>query len=98
MIYKMVDLVEGTPMQYVGVYLLKWRQEWGQPEVGFVEDDETAADIAQLRARIVELRKAYDTAKIIIQWVIGLNGKYPLVDELAREWMKEQEKAADNAP
>jgi hypothetical protein len=35
--YTMVDLVEGTPVQYVGVYVLSWRPEWGRPEVGFVE-------------------------------------------------------------
>ena len=27
-------------VQYVGVYLLKWQQEWGQPEVAFVEVDD----------------------------------------------------------
>ena len=37
MLYKMVELVEGTPIQYLGVYILKWQQEWGEPEFGFVE-------------------------------------------------------------
>ena len=38
-IYKEVELKEGNPVQYVGVYLLRWRQEWGQPTIGFVEDE-----------------------------------------------------------
>ena len=35
----MVELVEGVPVQYVGVYVLHWKPEWGKPEVGFVEED-----------------------------------------------------------
>jgi len=42
-LYKKIALKEGVLVQYVGVYVLKWQQAWGQPEVGFVEvrdDDE----------------------------------------------------------
>lgn len=39
--YKLVDLEEGTPVQYLGVYALKWRPEMGEPSVGFVEVDDT---------------------------------------------------------
>lgn len=27
------------PVQYVGVYVLNWKKEWGIPEVAFVEND-----------------------------------------------------------
>lgn len=37
--YKKVELDEGTPVQYVGMYILRWKPEWGKPEVGFVEAD-----------------------------------------------------------
>jgi len=33
----MVKLEEGAEVQFVGVYVLHWRPEWGQPEYGFVE-------------------------------------------------------------
>jgi len=52
--YKLVDLEEGTPVQYLGVYALKWRPEMGEPTVGFVEDDEAET----LRARVAELERA----------------------------------------
>jgi len=32
-----VELEEGTEVQWVGVYVLKWQPEWGQPTVGFRE-------------------------------------------------------------
>ena len=42
--WKMIDLTkegaEGQLVCYVGVYALLWRQEWGEPTVGFVQIDE----------------------------------------------------------
>jgi hypothetical protein len=38
--YKKVDLKEGVPVQYVGVYVTRWQCEWGQPTVGFHEVEE----------------------------------------------------------
>ena len=32
-----VELEEGTEVQWVGVYALKWQSGWGQPTVGFRE-------------------------------------------------------------
>ncbi len=37
MIVEKIDLEEGEQVQWVGVYILKWRPEWGQPTVGFRE-------------------------------------------------------------
>lgn len=37
MTYELVKLQEGVKVQYLAVYALNWRQEWGEPEVGFVE-------------------------------------------------------------
>ena len=37
---EMVELEEGVEVQWVGVYVLKWRPEWGQPTVGFREVEE----------------------------------------------------------
>lgn len=38
-LYKSVDLEEGNLVQYLGVYVLNWKQEWGPPTVGFAEAD-----------------------------------------------------------
>ena len=40
-LYKRYDMDEETPVQYVGVYTLKWRPEWGEPSVMFAEANET---------------------------------------------------------
>ena len=40
MSYKIIDpLKDGNKVQYVGVYVLRWKPEWGIPSVGFVTDD-----------------------------------------------------------
>lgn len=44
--YKIVELEEGVSVQYLGVYVLKWRREWGEPEVGFVEVDDDLVEVA----------------------------------------------------
>lgn len=44
MSFNQVDLQDGTKVQYVGVYVLKWNFDWGQPEVGFVRNDYTLHD------------------------------------------------------
>lgn len=40
--YKIVEIKNGNstePVQYVGVYVLNWQKEWGEPEYGFVEEE-----------------------------------------------------------
>jgi len=47
--YIRVELSEGVPVQFLGVYALRWQPEWGQPSVGFIEaedDNELAAALA----------------------------------------------------
>lgn len=39
MIYERFDVEEETPVQFVGVYVTRWRPEWGQPTVMFSEAD-----------------------------------------------------------
>ena len=43
-LYEAVDLTrsdaEGQPVQYVGVYCLRWQRAWGEPTVGFREASE----------------------------------------------------------
>ena len=40
---------EGEPVQFLGVYCLRWRPEWGEPSVAFVEDDETEELVENLK-------------------------------------------------
>lgn len=41
-LYEMVELKDGEPVQFLAVYTLRWRPEWGQPEVGFREAEQSA--------------------------------------------------------
>ena len=41
MLYRKVKLKAGAPVQYVGVYVLHWKKNWGEPEAGFVEPEGT---------------------------------------------------------
>jgi len=38
-LYKQVPLEEGQFVQYVGVYILDWKKEFGPAEIGFIEID-----------------------------------------------------------
>ena len=42
--YKRVQLEDGQPVQFDGVYVIRWKPEWGQPTVGFVEAEYTLED------------------------------------------------------
>ena len=42
-IWRRIEPVEGEKVVYVGNYVLHWKKEFGQPEVGFVDDDEYVA-------------------------------------------------------
>ena len=58
MTFKLINMEEykDEPLQFVGVYVLKWRPEWGEPTAGFVDDDETDERIEELQANKRELR------------------------------------------
>ena len=46
-LFKRVELTEGTLVQYLGVYALKWRPEWGEPQAGFNSIDSEAVEIIE---------------------------------------------------
>ena len=58
MTFKLINMEEykDEPLQFVGVYVLKWRPEWGEPTAGFVDDDESDERIEELQANKRELR------------------------------------------
>ena len=59
-IFKAIEMehYKDEPLQYVGIYILRWRPEWGEPTVGFVEDDSTEERIARLEAVAEAAQKA----------------------------------------
>ena len=59
-LYKQVDLKDGEYLQYVGIYALKWQQEWGMPEIGFVEVEDRADFLSRLEGVVKELDVAFD--------------------------------------
>lgn len=51
---------EGTPLQYLGVYILNWLPEYGRPAVGFVEVEEelkTTERIAKVQSDLFQIRE-----------------------------------------
>jgi len=57
--YKMVELSEagGEIVQYVGVYVLKWDRTWGQPTVGFCENEEE-----------IDMSDMIEALKAVVRW------------------------------
>ena len=62
-LYEAVDLAEGKPVQYVGVYTMHWQPEWDMPELGFREAEDIEAMLeakdamlAKCNERELELR------------------------------------------
>lgn len=51
MLYKAVPLEDGNELQYLGVYVLRWKREWDDPTIGFVELD-TAVVIESVESLI----------------------------------------------
>ncbi len=44
MLYKKIEVDETTPVQFLGVYVTKWRSEFGEPTAAFVEVDYSLDD------------------------------------------------------
>jgi hypothetical protein len=65
-LYQCFDIDEVTPIQFVGVYVTRWRPAWGEPTVMFceVEDNEALAFAAQLD----EVRALVEAAIRNRQW------------------------------
>jgi hypothetical protein len=53
-LYKRVPVDEVTPVECVGVYVTRWRSEWGEPTYAFVYANEPS-EIDALNQRIEEL-------------------------------------------
>lgn len=65
-LYRLIDVDEETPVQFVGVYTTKWQPAWGEPTAMFYEATEddlviAAAQVPEVRAVVEALRE--------VQWV-----------------------------
>ena len=67
-LYRCFDTDEETPVQFVGVYITRWRPAWGEPTVMFREaqEDEALAFAAQLP----EVRALVEAMRTV-EWVQG---------------------------
>ena len=41
---KRVELEDGVEVQWVCIYVLRWKPEWGKPDFGLIEVDEDEED------------------------------------------------------
>jgi len=58
--FKGFEPEEGKLAQYLGVYVLNWRPEWGEPPIAFIEDDEVEEIIDSLLHELKELVDVVD--------------------------------------
>lgn len=49
-----IEEVGETPIQWVGVYVLRWNHAWGQPSAAFVQEDNLLFDNASEMEMIIE--------------------------------------------
>ena len=79
MSWKKVELIEGEPVVFVGVYALRWRAEWGEPSVGFVPDDDS--EVNALSARLAIAVEALDNLTGLISTLkkhLSSDGEYSI--------------------
>ena len=82
--FKGFEPEEGKLVQYLGVYVLNWRPEWGEPGIAFIEDDEVEEIIDSL---LHELRELVDVVDDCVS-------EYGIDDQ---SWTKDARAAIDRA-
>lgn len=64
MVFKLVELTEGVPVQFLGIYATRWPYDSGvDPTVGFIEDEAAESRAAQLEAERDELARKLEQAQ-----------------------------------
>ena len=76
-VFKAIEMEDykDEPLQYVGVYVLRWRPEWGEPTVGFVEDDATEERLEALEALkeiaedfVEDSKQSIELEEVAVKW------------------------------
>jgi hypothetical protein len=57
---------EGLPVVYLGVYVTKWKPEWGEPDVAFVLDEETENKLKILEEETFHFRRESEATKMAL--------------------------------
>ena len=79
--YKRVELEEGVPVQFLGIYATRWPFDSGvEPTVGFIEDDE-------------ELEERYE--REYGEWKESLRTAGERIEELEGQWREATERVAE---
>ena len=73
--YNRVELEEGAQVQFVGVYVLHWDREWGQPEVGFVENSYTIDDALSDLQGVQLIDNTPKEAKLALSEIVAILNK-----------------------
>ena len=63
-----IEEAEGVPVQYVGVYLLKWREHPEHPTMAFVESKYTTEMFDQLLAACEAMLEMWDAVAQRMDW------------------------------
>ena len=80
--YEALDVDETTPVQYVGVYVMRWQPEWGNPTVAFREST-VAEDLLEALEKIVVVVGAHGCTNKGIY--VSMPGEYTLmIDSIAK--------------
>lgn len=88
MIYKAVELEEGVQVQFLAVYALRWRPEWGEPKIGFVEIDDNLIDAASDLLEACKKALSYLAGRLIAE-----SGHKTVMCNLSKAIEKAEEKA-----
>lgn len=59
------DLKDGVPVVFVGVHVLRWRSEWGEPSVAFIDKEDHEPELLEALEKAVNALedKLYDDAE-----------------------------------
>jgi len=97
-LYEAIEIKDGNstePVQYVGVYALNWKPEWGEPEMGFVEyaqqSQPSVPTVEQLKDAVVYIEQNSEatirlTAEAIHDLCTQGKEKAPVIEDW--EWNK----------
>lgn len=58
-LFRRYDVDEETPVQFVGVYVLRWQPEWGSPTAMFAEVNDPVYDAAHELLAVCEALLLY---------------------------------------